>query len=401
MVQRPDAPRSALPRRAGPRRRRCSARSARPLDADDAPRLGLVTFAPDDIDWDDEVRIAIEERAALLARRAHRHGGEPALRRPGDAWRPRSSAASRPGRTGSSSGPTRSASEGALTLYGSRRAARSSTGRTSLSDGMAIDYSEQIPNNVNLAERPARCSARSSSGSRTSSTGGTTWARTASQDDDVYLRTAISVDAERLGALRLREDARLPLGHLPRRAASPTARSASATTWASRSGRRCRASTATTLRRLIVTQGDTEPASVEQQRHPRPAPRPSLYDLRNLFQVNVEEGRHLWAMVYLLHSLLRPRRPRGGRGAAASAAPATPTSRASSAPSTSRRPTGSRFFMFTLLHRPRRQVPARRARRERLRSARAHLPLHADRGGAPHVRRRDRRRARRRSAPAS
>ena len=29
---------------------------------------------------------------------------------------------------------------------------------------------------------------------------------------------------------------------------------------------------------------------------------PSLYDLRSLFQVNVEEGRHLWAMVYLLHT---------------------------------------------------------------------------------------------------
>ncbi|MES2688393.1 MAG: benzoyl-CoA 2,3-epoxidase subunit BoxB [Pseudomonadota bacterium] len=55
------------------------------------------------------------------------------------------------------------------------------------------------------------------------------------------------------------------------------------------------------FRRLIVTQGDTEPASVEQQRllgHTAP----SLYDLRNLFQVNVEEGRHLWAMVYLLHA---------------------------------------------------------------------------------------------------
>ena len=55
------------------------------------------------------------------------------------------------------------------------------------------------------------------------------------------------------------------------------------------------------LRRLIVTQGDTEPASVEQQRllgHTAP----SLYDMRNLFQVNVEEGRHLWAMVYLLHT---------------------------------------------------------------------------------------------------
>lgn len=54
------------------------------------------------------------------------------------------------------------------------------------------------------------------------------------------------------------------------------------------------------LRRIIVTQADTEPASVEQQRRlGRTAP--SLYDLRNLFQVNVEEGRHLWAMVHLLH----------------------------------------------------------------------------------------------------
>jgi len=55
------------------------------------------------------------------------------------------------------------------------------------------------------------------------------------------------------------------------------------------------------LLRLIVIQGDTEPASVEQQRN-LGATAPSLYDLRNLFQVNVEEGRHLWAMVYLLHA---------------------------------------------------------------------------------------------------
>ena len=53
------------------------------------------------------------------------------------------------------------------------------------------------------------------------------------------------------------------------------------------------------LRRLIVIQGDTEPASVEQQRFLGKTA-PSLYDLRNVFQVNVEEGRHLWAMVYLL-----------------------------------------------------------------------------------------------------
>ncbi len=55
------------------------------------------------------------------------------------------------------------------------------------------------------------------------------------------------------------------------------------------------------LMRLIVVQGDTEPASVEQQRVLGNTA-PSLYDLRNLFQVNVEEGRHLWAMVYLLHA---------------------------------------------------------------------------------------------------
>ena len=55
------------------------------------------------------------------------------------------------------------------------------------------------------------------------------------------------------------------------------------------------------LKRIIVVQADTEPASVEQQRY-LAATAPSLYDARNLFQVNVEEGRHLWAMVYLLHA---------------------------------------------------------------------------------------------------
>ncbi|UUX94388.1 2,3-epoxybenzoyl-CoA dihydrolase [Aquabacterium sp. J223] len=37
----------------------------RPLDADQAFALGLVTANPDDIDWDDEVRIAVEERVAM------------------------------------------------------------------------------------------------------------------------------------------------------------------------------------------------------------------------------------------------------------------------------------------------------------------------------------------------
>jgi benzoyl-CoA-dihydrodiol lyase len=36
-----------------------------PLEAEAAEQLGLVTFAPDDIDWDEEVRIAVEERASF------------------------------------------------------------------------------------------------------------------------------------------------------------------------------------------------------------------------------------------------------------------------------------------------------------------------------------------------
>jgi benzoyl-CoA-dihydrodiol lyase len=35
------------------------------IDASQADELGLVTFTPDDIDWDDEVRLAVEERAAF------------------------------------------------------------------------------------------------------------------------------------------------------------------------------------------------------------------------------------------------------------------------------------------------------------------------------------------------
>ena len=93
------------------------------------------------------------------------------------------------------------------------------------------------------------------------------------------------------------------------------------------------------LRRIIVTQGDTEPASVEQQRH-LGLTAPRMYDLRNLFQINVEEGRHLWAMVYLLHKHFG----RDGREEAEALLQRhvrrRRTTRASSAPSTRRRPTG-------------------------------------------------------------
>ena len=116
----------------------------------------------------------------------------------------------------------------------------------------------------------------------------------------VYVRTAVSVDPSGLGALRVREaagyrwgifladpvhDRRIGFGDFM---GNPV--------WQEVPGE-----FRNQLRRLVVTQGDTEPASVEQQRWLGQRC-PSLYDLRNLFQVNVEEGRHLWAMVYLLHS---------------------------------------------------------------------------------------------------
>jgi benzoyl-CoA-dihydrodiol lyase len=49
----------------GPALAEVEKRAGEALDAGDAETLGLVTFAPDDIDWDEEVRIAIEERASF------------------------------------------------------------------------------------------------------------------------------------------------------------------------------------------------------------------------------------------------------------------------------------------------------------------------------------------------
>ncbi|MCZ7676342.1 MAG: hypothetical protein M5U35_11320 [Roseovarius sp.] len=145
------------------------------------------------------------------------------------------------------------------------------------------------------------------------------------------------------------------------------------------------------LKRLIVIQGDTEPASVEQQRL-LALTAPSLYDMRNLFQVNVEEGRHLWAMVYLLHKyfgkdgreeaddLLR-RQSGSGRGAA-------------DARCLQRGNAGLAVVLHVhLFHRPRRQDAARKPGPVGVRPIEPHLPLHADRRGAPHVRGRNRRRA--------
>ena len=162
---------------------------------------------------------------------------------------------------------------------------------------MSIDYSQKIPNNVNLADD--RTLQRALEQWQPNFI--TWWDDVGpenSTNHEVYLRTATSVDPKgwaHFDYVKMRDyrwgiflnpaeaERKIHFGdHLGEQA------------WQDVPGEH-RAN----LRRIIVTQGDTEPASVEQQRH-LGLTAPSLYDLRNLFQVNVEEGRHLWAMVYLL-----------------------------------------------------------------------------------------------------
>ena len=162
----------------------------------------------------------------------------------------------------------------------------------------SINYGEKIPNNVNLADDRALQRALEQ------------WQPNfihwwddmgpeGSTDMDVYLRTAVSVEPQgwaQFGHVKMRDyrwGIFLNPGSAEREIHFGDHKGERA--WTEVPGEH-RAN----LRRIIVTQGDTEPASVEQQRH-LGLTAPSLYDLRNLFQINVEEGRHLWAMVYLLH----------------------------------------------------------------------------------------------------
>jgi benzoyl-CoA 2,3-dioxygenase component B len=163
----------------------------------------------------------------------------------------------------------------------------------------AMNYDEKIPNNVDLSTNKTLQRALEHWQPRFLD-----WWKELGpavfQNDDVYLRTATSVDREgwatfgmvkmpeyRWGIFLAEQNANRTIGF---------GDNIGAPAWQVVPGEH-----RSTLRRLIVTQGDTEPASVEQQRA-LGTTAPSLYDLRNLFQVNVEEGRHLWAMVYLLHA---------------------------------------------------------------------------------------------------
>jgi len=164
---------------------------------------------------------------------------------------------------------------------------------------MSINYDERIPNNVSLSSDRRLQRALENWQPKFLS-----WwnemGPTGFQTSDVYLRTATSVDAkgwatfDYLKMPDYRWGVFLAEPEPDRKIAFGEHKGEPA--WQEVPGEH-----RGVLRRLIVTQGDTEPASVEQQRH-LGRTCPSLYDLRNLFQVNVEEGRHLWAMVYLLQA---------------------------------------------------------------------------------------------------
>lgn len=164
---------------------------------------------------------------------------------------------------------------------------------------MSIDLNSRIPNNVNLADdRRLQRALESWQPSFID-----WWKELGPEgtlNHDVYLRTAVSVEAEgwaNFGYVKM-PDYRWGIFVAPpvEGRTIPFGEHRGQPVWQEVPGE-YRAS----LRRLIVTQGDTEPASVEQQRL-LGLTAPSMYDLRNLFQVNCEEGRHLWAMVYLLHA---------------------------------------------------------------------------------------------------
>ncbi len=195
---------------------------------------------------------------------------------------------------------------------------------------MAIDYSEQIPNNVNLAEN-----RRLQRALEQWQPGFLRWWRELGplgfQTADVYLRTAISVDAEgwaTFGYVQMPEYRwGIFLADAERNRNIAFGQHKGGPVWQDVPGEH-----RSTLRRLIVTQGDTEPASVEQQRQLGATPSADPGRLQR-----TDAG-----LVVILH--------------------------------------------VHLFHRPRRQISARQPRRVGLRSALTHMPFHAHRGSSSHVR---------------
>ena len=234
----------------------------------------------------------------------------------------------------------------------------------------SIDYSEKIPNNVNLGEDRTLQRALEQWQPNFLS-----WWDDMGPEGSTELRRLPAHRGQRrpagLGPVRPREDARLPLGHLPQPGQTPTARSTSATTRARRPGRTCPASTAPTC------------AASSSRRATPSRPRSSSSATSGL----------------TAPSHVRPAQPVPGqrRGRPPPVGDGLPAAQATSAATAARKAKRcssaaaasednprilqalqradarlAGVLHVHLLHRPRRQVPAVRAGREQLRSAGAH-----------------------------
>ena len=364
-----------------------------PLDAQEALAAGLVFSAPDDIDWDDEVRMAIEARAAFSPDALT--GMEANLRFAGPetmetkifgrltAWQ--NWIFQRPNAVGE---------KGALMTYGREGRPTFDFKRTSdverRTSGDRMISAEKIPEQRRPGRQQAAAARARTLAARLSRLVARHGAAGIPGQPPGLPAHRDQRRRRRLGALRLRQAARVSLGHLPRRAdaGSPhrLRRLQGPAGVAGSAGRvpqpaappdrhpgrhRARQRRAAALARRALPEPLRPAQPVPGQRRGRPPP----------------VGDGLPAAL-----VLRPRRPRRGRGAAR--APQRQRRHAAHARSVQRADRHlARLLRVHDVHRSRRQVAAAVAVGELARSAGAHDQVHAHRRSASHVRRRERHRA--------
>ena len=314
------------------------------LDAEAAEKLGLVTFALDDIDWDDEVRVFLEERASfspdgLTGLEANLRFGGPETMESKifarlTAWQ--NWIFQRPNAVGEE-GALRRYGTGQKPVFDTRRvlsfppavsvseawradSAQDRSEPNPMSEIINVDYSTKIPNNVDLTEDRQVLRALESW-----HPGYIDWWKDMGpegfQEALVYLRTAVSVDPKgwakfdyvkmpdyRWGILLApqEEDRKIPFGHhyrraglaggagrIPRHAAPPDRDPGRHRAGLGRAAAPSRQDRAVALRHAQRVPG---------QRRGGPPPLGDGLSAAEIF---------------------RPRRPRGGRASCCSAAPAS------------------------------------------------------------------------------
>jgi len=299
--------------------------------------------SPDDIDVEEDLRVPHRVSALPVARRPSpsRGGGQlPSSGAPGGRsplLRDRSAVAFRLANVESSSAPNAPGETGAPDPLRERRAPNYD------GDGLRTPIASEPSHNNTSTSGTSESGALQRRRWEQMQPNFLSWWRDVGpegfQGHDVYLRTAISVEPT-LGDPSTTSAAGVPVGHLPRPQERRAPPSASATIWASGRGTTFPGEHRNALRRIIVTQADTEPASVEQQRMLGKVA-PSMYDSAQPLPGQRRGGPSpVGDGLPAPPGISGPRRTRGGGRVCSRGARARPTSRASSNASTSRSTTG-------------------------------------------------------------